>query len=51
VRRAQDLSLRSDKLAAALGRQLPDVAAGLARFQALHKEGWPEKLHGMAGIK
>jgi len=48
VPRAPNLSLRSEKLATALGRPLPDVPTGLARFHALHQADWPQKLREMA---
>ena len=45
--RSPNLSLRSDKLASALGEPTPDVAAGLDRFYDLYQQGYPQYLKGM----
>ena len=45
--RSPNLTLRSDKLAGALGRPAPDLSAGLESFYMLHQQGYPQKLQGM----
>lgn len=45
--RSPNLSLRSDKLASALGGPTPDVTAGLDRFYDLYQQGYPQYLKGM----
>lgn len=45
--RSPNLSLRSDKLASALGGSTPDVTAGLDRFYDLYQQGYPQYLKGM----
>jgi dTDP-4-dehydrorhamnose reductase len=45
--RSPNLSLRSDRLAAALGKPLSDLAAGLDGFYALHQQGFPQYLKGL----
>jgi dTDP-4-dehydrorhamnose reductase len=50
--RARLLTLRSDKLAQALGRPLPNVTNGLARFYELYQQGFPVQLReSMVPIK
>jgi dTDP-4-dehydrorhamnose reductase len=44
ARRSPNMTLRSDKLAAALGITLPDVASGIAQFYDLYTEGYPQRL-------
>ena len=44
ARRAHNLTLRSDKLAAALGKPLPSWEDGLAAFHRQHLEGYPHRL-------
>ncbi len=46
--RSPNLSLRSDKLARALGEPLPDLKAGLDELYALFQGGYPKYLQGMA---
>jgi len=45
--RAPNLTLRSDKLAQALGAPLPHVQSGLARLHQLFQQGYPQKLQQM----
>lgn len=45
--RSPNLTLSSEKLASALGHSLPGVSAGLDRFAADFRAGYPEKLHSM----
>jgi dTDP-4-dehydrorhamnose reductase len=42
--RSPNLTLKSDKLAKALGSPLPSVEDGLARLYDLYQEGYPRKL-------
>ncbi len=44
ARRARNLTLRSDKLAASLGQALPSWEDGLAAFHRQHLEGYPHRL-------
>jgi dTDP-4-dehydrorhamnose reductase len=44
ARRSPNMTLRTDKLAAALGIALPDVTSGIAQFYDLYLEGYPQKL-------
>jgi dTDP-4-dehydrorhamnose reductase len=48
--RSPNLSLRSDRLAADLGRPLPDIAAALDRFYKLYLQGYPQFLKGLNKI-
>ncbi len=45
--RAPNLSLRSDKLALALGQPLPRVSTCLDRFYTLYQQGYPQLLRGL----
>ncbi len=45
ARRSPRLTLRTDKLAAALGIVLPDVASGISEFYNLSLEGYPQWLN------
>ncbi len=45
--RAPNLSLRTDKLAEALGRPLPRVSTGLDKFYTLYQQGYPQQLHSL----
>ena len=45
--RSPRLTLRTDKLTAALGKPPPSVAAGLKRFFLLDQQGYPERLARM----
>jgi dTDP-4-dehydrorhamnose reductase len=45
--RSPNLSLRSDKLAHALGESLPRLSTGLDKFYALYKQGYPQMLHSL----
>lgn len=51
ARRSPLLTLKTDKLAAALGHPLPGIDEGLVRFRALYEDGYPERLKaaGRAG--
>lgn len=44
TRRSPLLTLKTDKLAAALGHPLPSIDEGLARFHALYEDGYPARL-------
>jgi dTDP-4-dehydrorhamnose reductase len=46
--RSPNLTLRTEKLAAALGSPLPDQASGLERFYQLYREGLREKIRQFA---
>ncbi len=46
--RSPRLTLRTDKLAAALGEPPPTMAAGLEEMHRLYKAGYAEKIRGMA---
>ena len=46
--RSPRLTLRSDKLAGALGQPLPDISRGLDSFYNLYQNGYPQKLKEMA---
>ena len=46
--RSPNLTLKSDKLAAALGEPPPDIISGLEKFHALYLQGYPDRLKGMA---
>jgi dTDP-4-dehydrorhamnose reductase len=45
--RSPNLTLRSDKLALALGELLPTLSPGLEHFYALYQQGYPQKLRRM----
>jgi len=47
--RAPDLSLRSDKLARALGQPLPTLSPALDRLYTLFQQGYPQKIQGLHG--
>ncbi len=46
--RSPKLTLRTDKLSAALGEPLPDLASGVARFYEQFEQGLPLRLRGYA---
>jgi dTDP-4-dehydrorhamnose reductase len=46
--RSPKLTLRSDKITAALGEPLPRLSTGLARFYRLYQQGYPQHLRDMA---
>ena len=48
ARRAHHLTLRNDKLTAALGHALPGWEEGLAEFHAQARRGYPQQLRGWA---
>lgn len=45
--RSPNLSLRTDKLASAIGEQIPDTTSGLERFYKLYQQGYPQMLKEM----
>ena len=45
--RSPNLTLRSDKLAEALGESLPSISTGLDKFYTLYQQGYPQRLHAM----
>ncbi len=45
--RSPNLTLRSDKLTAALGEHLPGVSAGLDKFYSLYLRGYPQMLRSL----
>jgi dTDP-4-dehydrorhamnose reductase len=45
--RSPNLSLRSDKLARALGEPLPRLSTGLEKLYTLYQQGYPQILHKM----
>ena len=45
--RSPNLSLRSDKLAHALGQPLPSISTGLEQFYTLYQQGYPQRLMRM----
>lgn len=45
--RSPNLTLRSDKLANALGEPLPRLSTGLDKFYTLYQQGYPQLLHNM----
>jgi dTDP-4-dehydrorhamnose reductase len=47
--RSPNLTLRSDKLAAALGEAPPDILSGLEKFHQLYLQGYPARIRKMAG--
>ncbi len=46
--RSPKLTLRSDKLAKALGCSPPDVTTGMAQLYNLYQQGYPQKLRNLA---
>ena len=44
ARRPLDISLCTEKVRQALGVAMPNVEAGLSRFQTLYREGYPQQL-------
>jgi dTDP-4-dehydrorhamnose reductase len=42
--RPLDISLDTTKISQALGRKMPDVAAGLRKFRALEEQGYPQRI-------
>jgi dTDP-4-dehydrorhamnose reductase len=45
--RAPNLSLRTDKLASALGESLPNLSPALDRLYTLYQQGYPQKIQGL----
>jgi dTDP-4-dehydrorhamnose reductase len=50
AKRSPNLTLRTDKLAAALGHLLPGQAEGVEHFYQQYREGYPEKVRALAGM-
>ena len=46
--RSPNLTLRTEKLAKALGRPLPGQVEGVERFFDLQRSGYPERIHRLA---
>jgi dTDP-4-dehydrorhamnose reductase len=46
--RSPNLSLRTDKLAGALGQLIPNISTGLDKLFALYQQGYPQLLRSMA---
>lgn len=44
ARRSPDMSLNTDKIVRALGRQMPNVDSGLLRFRHLRDDGYPQRV-------
>ena len=44
ARRSPNMTLRTEKLAKALGKSLPDVASGIQRFYELYQEGYLQRI-------
>lgn len=49
ARRSPLLTLKTDKLAGALGHPLPGIEEGLARFHGLYEDGYPARLKAAGG--
>ncbi len=47
--RSPKLTLRTDKLAAALGEPPPDLSTGIEGFYTLYQQGYPQILKGIGG--
>ena len=47
--RAPNLSLRTEKLASALGEPLPGLSPALERFYTLYQQGYPQVIQGLGG--
>jgi dTDP-4-dehydrorhamnose reductase len=47
ARRSPNLSLRTDKLAEALGTPLPRVSTGIIKLYTLYQQGYPQLLHSL----
>ncbi|MBN2147137.1 MAG: SDR family oxidoreductase [Anaerolineales bacterium] len=45
--RSPNLTLRTDKLARALGQPIPNFSTGLDRFYTLYQQGYPQMLRGL----
>jgi len=45
--RSPNLTLRTDKLAAALGAPPPDLSTGIDGFYSLYQQGYPQRLRRM----
>lgn len=46
--RSPNLTLQVDKLVRDLDRPIPDLRAGIARFYALYRNGYPQQVHSYA---
>lgn len=49
AKRSPNLTLRTDKLHAALGDYLPDVHSGIEHLYKLYKQGYPEQIRSLSG--
>jgi dTDP-4-dehydrorhamnose reductase len=49
AQRSPNLTLRTDKLHAALGGSLPDVHSGIEHLYQLYKQGYPEQIRSLTG--
>jgi len=47
--RSPNLTLRTEKLASALGQPLPSFSTGIEQFYTLYQQGYPQQLREMAG--
>jgi len=45
--RSPNLTLRTDKLAQALGETLPDISTGINHFYTLYQHGYPQFIRGL----
>jgi dTDP-4-dehydrorhamnose reductase len=48
--RSPNLTLRTDKLANALGQPIPTLSTGLERFYTLYQQGYPQKVRGLGNL-
>jgi len=48
--RSPNLTLRSDKLATALGETLPNLSTGLDELYTLYQQGYPQRLHALSQL-
>ena len=48
--RSPNLTLRTFKLANALGQPIPTLSPGLERFYTLYQQGYPQKLRGLGNL-
>jgi dTDP-4-dehydrorhamnose reductase len=47
--RSPNLTLRTDKLSAALGEPPPDLSTGIEHFYTQYQQGYPQFLKGIGG--
>jgi len=48
--RSPNLTLRTEKLASALGQPVPSYSTGIERFYTLYQQGYPQRLKEMAHV-